>query len=118
MEVRGEILKVLEQARHSKLIGTSLEARVDLYVPAGEWRELIETYADHLSSICIISAIGLHPSEEAPAEATDSDLIPGLKLQVHRAPGSKCVRCWHWQEDVGQHPEHPTLCGRCVARIA
>jgi isoleucyl-tRNA synthetase len=38
-------------------------------------------------------------------------------VQVHRAAGLKCVRCWHWRQDVGQHPEHPTLCGRCVARI-
>jgi isoleucyl-tRNA synthetase len=118
MEVRGEILKALEQARHSKLIGTSLEARVELYVPADEWQELLEAYADPLSAICIISAIGLQPFDAAPAEATESDVIPGLMLQIHRASGSKCVRCWHWCEDVGQHPEHPTLCGRCVARIA
>ena len=36
--------------------------------------------------ICIISAIGLHPSDAAPAEATASDVIPGLKLQVRHAP--------------------------------
>jgi isoleucyl-tRNA synthetase len=118
LEVRGEILKALEQARNSKLIGTSLEARVDLYVPVGEWRELLDAYADTFPTICIISAFDLHPSEAASAEAMASDVIPGLKVQVQRAPGLKCVRCWHWREDVGQHPEHPTLCGRCVARIA
>ena len=117
LEVRSEILKALEQARHQKLIGTSLEARVDLYVPAGEWHELLTAYADHLCAICIISACGLHPSDAAPSEATASDVIPGLQVLVHRASGLKCVRCWHWRQDVGQHPEHPTLCGRCVARI-
>jgi isoleucyl-tRNA synthetase len=118
LEVRGEVLKALEQARNQKLIGTSLEAAVDLYVPAGEWRDLLEAYAASLASMCIISALGLHPADAAPAEALSSDIIPDLKVHVRRAPGLKCVRCWQWREDVGQHPEHPTLCGRCVARIA
>jgi isoleucyl-tRNA synthetase len=118
LEVRGEILKGLEQARNSKLIGTSLEARVDLYVPAGEWRELLDAYVDVIPTISIISACSVHPSDAAPSEATASDVIPGLKVHVRRAPGQKCVRCWRWREDVGQHPEHPTLCGRCAARIA
>jgi isoleucyl-tRNA synthetase len=116
--VRSELLKALEQARNSKLIGTSLEAQVDLYVPAGEWRELLDAYASTIPTICIISACDLHPSDAAPAEATASEVIPGLKVHVRRAPGLKCVRCWHWRADVGQHSEHPTLCGRCVARIA
>jgi isoleucyl-tRNA synthetase len=118
LEVRAEILKALEQARHQKLIGTSLEAAVDVYVPAGERRDLLEAYAGTLADICIISALALYPADAAPAEAMASDIIPELKLQVRRAAGLKCVRCWHWCEDVGQHPEHPTLCGRCVARIA
>jgi isoleucyl-tRNA synthetase len=118
LEVRGEVLRALEQARHQKLIGTSLEAAVDVYVPAGERRDLVTAYAGTLAGICIVSALAVHPSETAPAEAMASDVVPELRLRVRRAPGLKCVRCWHWREDVGQHPDHPTLCGRCVARIA
>jgi len=33
---------------------------------------------------------------------------------VSRARGTKCERCWHYEGDVGQHPEHPHICGRCV----
>jgi isoleucyl-tRNA synthetase len=118
LEVRSEILKALEQARNQRLIGTSLEAAVDVYVPDGERRDLLDAYASTLASIGIISALTLHSSEAAPAEAMASDVIPELKVQIRRSPGLKCVRCWHWQEDVGQHPEHPLLCGRCVARLA
>jgi isoleucyl-tRNA synthetase len=118
LAVRGEILKALEQARNQKLIGTSLEAAVDLYMPAGERRDLLDAYVETLASIGIISAIGIHASDVAPAEAIASDMIPELKVLVRHAPGVKCVRCWHWREDVGQYAEHPTLCGRCVARLA
>ena len=38
---------------------------------------------------------------------------------VAAAPSTaaKCVRCWHHREDVGRHPEHPELCGRCVENV-
>jgi isoleucyl-tRNA synthetase len=118
LQVRSEMLKALEQARNSKVIGTSLEARVHLYVPDGEWRGLLDTYATVLPMIGIVSAVDLHPADDAPPEALASETIPDLWVHVQRAGGSKCVRCWHWRKDVGHYREHPTLCGRCVARIA
>jgi isoleucyl-tRNA synthetase len=30
----------------------------------------------------------------------------------------KCVRCWHRRPDIGAHPEHPEICGRCAENIA
>ena len=117
LQVRGEMLKALEQARNSKVIGTSLEAQVHLYVPDGEWRDLLGAYETILPMIGIVSAVSLHPADGAPAEALVSEVIAGLRVHVRRAGGAKCVRCWHWREDIGQHAEHPTLCGRCVARL-
>ena len=46
----------------------------------------------------------------ALAEATEG----GVTVRIARAPGHKCERCWHYSEDIGAHPSHPTLCGRCV----
>jgi isoleucyl-tRNA synthetase len=39
----------------------------------------------------------------------------GVRVRIARAEGSKCERCWHHETDIGRHPSHPTLCGRCVA---
>ena len=38
------------------------------------------------------------------------------ELVVH-ADGQKCERCWHWETDIGQNAEHPTICGRCVEAV-
>jgi isoleucyl-tRNA synthetase len=43
----------------------------------------------------------------------ESDLPPSIS----KADGQKCERCWHWETDVGSNPEHPTICGRCVAAV-
>jgi isoleucyl-tRNA synthetase len=44
--------------------------------------------------------------------------IEGLELKVRASDKPKCVRCWHHREDVGKHPDHPELCGRCVENVA
>jgi isoleucyl-tRNA synthetase len=42
-----------------------------------------------------------------------SEVTPGPELQVTRAPGEKCARCWRVLEEVGSRPAHPHLCLRC-----
>jgi isoleucyl-tRNA synthetase len=38
-------------------------------------------------------------------------------VTVETSSDIKCERCWHWRSDVGIDPEHPTICGRCVANL-
>ncbi len=41
-----------------------------------------------------------------------------LAVEVTRAPGQKCERCWIYREDVGADPKHPTICGKCADALA
>ncbi|MEN9236560.1 MAG: zinc finger domain-containing protein, partial [Gloeomargarita sp. GMQP_bins_25] len=45
---------------------------------------------------------------------------PGQRWQVEMQPaaGRKCQRCWNYSERVGQDPQHPELCERCVQALA
>ena len=36
---------------------------------------------------------------------------------VSKADGQKCERCWHWETDISQNAEHPTICSRCVEAV-
>ena len=40
-----------------------------------------------------------------------------FKFASLQADGQKCERCWHWETDIGQNAEHPTICGRCVEAV-
>jgi len=40
-----------------------------------------------------------------------------LNVDVDRAPGDKCERCWMRKPTVGASPAHPGLCDRCVAVV-
>jgi len=40
-----------------------------------------------------------------------------LSVRVTPSTATKCERCWHYRDDVGVDPAHPTVCGRCVANL-
>ena len=57
------------------------------------------------------------PIQQASGDAVDS-VLDGLKVIVNRSQAEKCVRCWHFIDDVGSNEEHPTVCGRCIENIS
>ena len=109
-EVRTTVTKVLEEARKDKTIGHSLDARIDLHVPEKLYA-FLQPYAEDLKSIFIVSAVTLSPA--APGSKDEKE----MRVEVLRAEGKKCERCWNYDVQVGDRAEHPTLCGRCVEAI-
>jgi len=106
--IRDEVLKALEVARKAKLIGTSLEAAVDLRAEPG----LLTLLSDHereLAALFIVSAVRVGP--RSPADNPDTKVA----VEVRRAAGRKCARCWTFSESVGHAIEFPDVCARCAA---
>jgi isoleucyl-tRNA synthetase len=103
--LRERVLPELEKARQAKLIGKSLEAKVTL----GGKAELLSAAQRHAETFReLLNVSQLHFSGPAAAE---------LDVQVAKAEGTKCERCWHFELNVGVVPEHPAICGRCVEAV-
>ncbi|WP_299002693.1 isoleucine--tRNA ligase [uncultured Shewanella sp.] len=113
--VRGEVNKVIEQARRDKQIGGALEAKVTLYVEP-ELKATLSQMGDELRFALLTSEATLCALEDAPESAIETDLS-SLKLGLNKTQAPKCERCWHHREDVGQVESHPSLCTRCVTNI-
>jgi isoleucyl-tRNA synthetase len=107
-QVRESVLSGLEKARQGKLIGKALEARVRVTVN-GKAQRLLGGREGDLRELCNVSRIDLHFAEGA-VEGSPS-------VEVVKADGQKCGRCWHWEGDVGLDAAHPALCGRCVEAV-
>ena len=117
LKVRGEVNKVLEQARADKQIGGALEASVTLYADA-ELAAKLNSLGDELRFVLLTSGAQVAELAQAPAEAQQSETVKGLKIGLHKAAGDKCPRCWHYTTDIGQNAEHADICGRCVTNVA
>jgi isoleucyl-tRNA synthetase len=105
-EVRDSVLQALEDARNSKTIGSSLEARVEL-TASGETLELLTRYRDELRYVFIVSQVEINASEQAN----------DLTVKVALAEGQKCERCWNYSTRVGESSRFPTVCERCVEAL-
>jgi isoleucyl-tRNA synthetase len=114
LEVRREVAKALEQARRTGGIGSALEARVVIVEAPEDLPALLEEKASLLATLFIVSQATLGAAVEEPLVRYESQEIPGLVVEVARARGTKCERCWIWSERCGKDPDHPTLCERCA----
>lgn len=113
--VKDQVNNALEQARGEKIIGSSLEANVVLYVNPVLKTKLAQL-ANELRFVLITSEASVDDIANRPAEAKLSD-DRSMAVLVTSAAGSKCVRCWHIKETVGQDPKHPELCKRCIENV-
>ena len=104
--VRDEVLKALEEARNAKLIGTGLEAQVNIAAPDPVY-SLLNEHAHPLRYLFIVSAVKL---TQASGNGTG-----GVHVEVKNADGLKCERCWNYSTRVGEDKTYPTVCERCSA---
>ncbi len=111
--IRGEITKVLENARRAKTIGHSLDAKVELYAEGDALAEL-KAVENDLPALLIVSQVCLH---EGVGEAGEETGRKDLRVVVEPAEGEKCERCWNYSTTVGQNPDHPTLCAKCCEAL-
>jgi isoleucyl-tRNA synthetase len=114
--VRGEVAKVLEALRRDKKIGHSLDAGVTLYA-GPELYGFLNGYRNDLAFIFIVSSVAIAKESDAPAAAYASDIVKGLKVVAGPAKGTKCGRCWMYQESVGTVKDHPEICSRCAGNL-
>ncbi|MGA8503063.1 MAG: isoleucine--tRNA ligase [Candidatus Sulfotelmatobacter sp.] len=104
--VRDEVLKALEEARNNKLIGTGLEAQVTLTAPDPVY-SVLARHAGELRYLFIVSAVTL---VSGPGNGTGQ-----VHVEVKKADGAKCERCWNYSIHVGEDKVYPTVCERCSA---
>jgi len=124
-QVRAEVNKVLEKARAEKEIGSSLEAKVLLYVPDAQLRQTLAALnpsdslasrngVDELRYLFLTSQVELIDSPDRLSGLKYTSSSETLSVGVTDADGQKCDRCWNYSTHVGESYDHPLLCERCI----
>ncbi len=103
LALREEVLKSLEEARRTKIIGSNIEARVNI-VAAPDLYSVLHGHDEDLRNLLKVSQISLQSA---------ADSAQPLGIEVAFAEGSKCERCWNYSVHVGENLDYPTICERC-----
>ncbi|RZI41260.1 isoleucine--tRNA ligase [Herbaspirillum sp. HC18] len=105
-ELRADVTKQLEEVRVAGGIGSSLQAEVEIKA-SGDKYALLDSLGDDLKFVFITSQAKV---TKVANEAEEGVVVTPSSHQ-------KCDRCWHYRADVGTHPDHPGICGRCVSNL-
>ena len=114
IDVRNAVNKQLETARNNGDIKGSLSAEITLHADES-LASLLNRLGEELRFVMITSEARVVPLDGSEGAETE---MQGLRVSVSPASNSKCERCWHHRPDVGEHPEYPDLCGRCIANMS
>jgi len=128
LDVREQVLKLLEQMRQSGTIGAPLEARIAIGAEGEGWQATLSTSRGLLKDLFIVSDVQVMPDSEVKrlkANANGarefnvggvfgriSDKPPVILVGQH-AGGRKCPRCWCYYNDQSDSD----LCERCRAVV-
>ncbi len=104
LQVRDLVNKEIEALREKGEVGSSLQAELKILAPTDIYKSL-SFFDEELKYILITSNVTL--------ESTKKD----LEIKVNPSDCSKCDRCWHYVEDIGQNSDHPSICKRCIGNL-
>ncbi|MBT8442264.1 MAG: isoleucine--tRNA ligase [Gammaproteobacteria bacterium] len=113
VSVRDGVAKVLEDLRAEEIIGSPLDASVDVYAE-GQLFDELQRFGDELRFVFITSEARVLPVADRPDDAVDAG---GFWVMATATSNAKCTRCWHRREEVGSVADHPGICARCADNV-
>ncbi len=118
-ELRSAVNRVIEDCRNQQEIGASLEASVRVDPVSSALKNALNWLndsgnqeVDGLRDWLIVSQLQI--GGEPWAEVLASHKSELALIEIARARGLKCERCWHYESDIGSNENHPTICSRCI----
>lgn len=112
VEIKKDVLQALELKRKEKVIGTSVEADLTVFLKSETARKMLIDMGDEAKRFFQVSRLTIADNKEGTMED-----YANSSLSVIKSTGSKCVRCWNYTDSIGSDPKHPELCPRCTGII-
>ena len=109
-QIRKVITGALEKKRADKIIGSSLEAHIDIYLE----KSILEKVKNYqLDEISITSSFELH-AITSNSEGFSLEEVSDVKVEVSKTSGQKCQRCWKYKKQLIRDE----ICSRCDNAIS
>ena len=108
-QIRKVITAALEKKRAEKIIGSSLEAHIDIYLEENIYEIVKDISFDEVA----ISSSATLKTLEKKSNGFKVDDIDGILVSVTKFKGEKCQRCWKYRKELINNE----ICNRCDEAI-
>jgi isoleucyl-tRNA synthetase len=106
MQLRDEVLRVLEGLRRDQEIASNQQAAVEIVADDDEMIVAVADFGiEAFAALCIVSEVTLRKGRE-------------FRVAARKSPHAKCQRCWNYWPTVGADAEHQDLCARCIEVVS
>ncbi len=117
IKVRSLLLLELENSRVAGLIGSSLQADVNICINSKNIIYLtLINFIDELKFIFMVAKVIISSDDGLNIDCDDKNSY--IKIIINKSQAQKCVRCWHYTDDVGNDAVHSTICNRCITNLS
>jgi len=100
--------KALEELRSRGQIGSSFDAQINILTKIQDRYTFLRSFSDELCEIFKVSQVNIILDDKSP---------DGFSINVAKAQGIKCLRCWNYSQEIGRNKEHPLICDNCFAAL-
>jgi isoleucyl-tRNA synthetase len=111
-----DVAKALEEQRNQGIIGSSFDAKIKLLTNNENRYKYLESFKSDLLEIFKVSQaeVSLVPDLNRGIRVMAST---DIRIEVGKADGTKCVRCWNYSLSVGKDKAQTLLCDKCINAI-
>jgi isoleucyl-tRNA synthetase len=111
----SSVTMALEEKRSAGVIGSSFDAKIKLLTNNEKRYKYLDSLRSDLCEIFKVSSVEIVNSSgqggfEGPVEKE-------VTIEVGKAEGVKCARCWNFSMGVGNDRDHPLICDKCASAI-
>jgi len=115
----SEANEKLEEMRGKGGIGSSFDAKINLLTNNEIRYKYLESLKGDLCEIFKVSQVEIKldpnlPNLDKHIRAISS---PDITVEVLKAQGTKCIRCWNYSLSIGKNKAHSLICDKCVTAI-
>ena len=107
-QIRKFIYSAIEEKRKDKIIGSSLEADVILFLPQNEIQDLDQKIIEDIAIVSKLRVDSSNPTKDSKIDENNSS----LGVLVTKVSGEKCERCWKYFDVLDSN-----LCDRCMQNV-
>jgi isoleucyl-tRNA synthetase len=119
ISLASEVNEKLEEIRGRGEIGSSFDAKIKVLTNSAERYTFLTSLKSDLCEIFKVSQVEIKLDKNLPNldKHTRALTSHDITIEVAKAEGKKCVRCWNYSLLVGKNKNHPLVCERCLEAI-
>jgi isoleucyl-tRNA synthetase len=117
MELIPDVARALEEKRSQGLIGSSFDAKIKLLTNNEIRYTYLESLKGELCEIFKVSQVEVGKQDNLGANLGMGSGLADISIEVLKAEGTKCVRCWNYSNSVGSDKAHAMICENCLKAI-